>query len=324
MKYKNAILGGTFDRFHVGHQKLLDTAFAQAQKVTIGITTEKLYQQKFLAETIEDYAIREQAVKKYLEGRNVLKQATLIPIDTIYGTTLEEKDIETIFVTEENLANVRLINTKRKEIGFPSLEVILVPYVHGDDGEKVTSERIRGGEINRRGNSYFQIFAKKNALLLPTKLREQLRKPLGTVVADTSEVMQHIQNKMVITVGDIVTQSLLDASYVPAMSIIDLKTRRHTIPSQSFQITEKIVNPAGTIQRKTVEVFLHNLKRYLQTHEAQILMIDGEEDLIALPAILLAPLESVVLYGQYDQGVVINEVTEEKKKVILKLLKRFN
>jgi len=42
--------------------------------------------------------------------------------------------------------------------------------------------------------------------------------------------------------------------------------------------------------------------------------VTGEEDLLALPAIVLAPLGSVVLYGQYDKGVVINEVTEELKK----------
>jgi len=52
-------------------------------------------------------------------------------------------------------------------------------------------------------------------------------------------------------------------------------------------------------------------------------VIDGEEDLLTLPAILLAPLSSLVLYGQWDRGAVMVEVTEEMKNQVKKLLERF-
>ena len=53
------------------------------------------------------------------------------------------------------------------------------------------------------------------------------------------------------------------------------------------------------------------------------MIVKGEEDLLALPAILFAPLNSVVLYGQIDLGVVMVEVTEEKKKGVEEILKKF-
>jgi len=50
------------------------------------------------------------------------------------------------------------------------------------------------------------------------------------------------------------------------------------------------------------------------------IFVRGEEDLAALPAILLAPEGSVVLYGQPDEGVVFVSITKSKKEEILDLL----
>ncbi|MBI4226331.1 DUF359 domain-containing protein [Candidatus Roizmanbacteria bacterium] len=62
---------------------------------------------------------------------------------------------------------------------------------------------------------------------------------------------------------------------------------------------------------------------FFTTKEKQLIVVKGEEDILALPAILFAPLHSVVLYGQIDMGVVMVEVTEQKKKEIQKLIKKF-
>ena len=65
------------------------------------------------------------------------------------------------------------------------------------------------------------------------------------------------------------------------------------------------------------------IKRVLDDRENVTIVIDGEEDLLALPAILLAPLKSMVLYGQMDLGVVLVEVTEEMKEKVAGLVKKF-
>jgi len=50
------------------------------------------------------------------------------------------------------------------------------------------------------------------------------------------------------------------------------------------------------------------------------IFVRGEEDLAAVPAMLMAPEGSAVLYGQPDQGVVLVQITESKKEEIRDLL----
>ena len=52
------------------------------------------------------------------------------------------------------------------------------------------------------------------------------------------------------------------------------------------------------------------------------ILVKGEEDLAALPAIAMAPLSSVIIYGLPDKGAVLVRVTESKKKEIQSLLDR--
>jgi len=45
MHYSHAVLGGTFDRIHKGHEALLLHAFSIADRVTIGVTSDEFVQQ---------------------------------------------------------------------------------------------------------------------------------------------------------------------------------------------------------------------------------------------------------------------------------------
>lgn len=58
------------------------------------------------------------------------------------------------------------------------------------------------------------------------------------------------------------------------------------------------------------------------THHDAIL-IDGEEDLLVLPAIIYAPLGARVYYGQPGEGLVEVVVTHRKKRQALALLGKF-
>lgn len=323
--YKNVVVGGTFDHLHKGHKKLLSAAFAQAQHVNIGITTEKLFQQKMLAEQIESYALREEGIRKFLKEKQLLGRATIIPIDSIYGNTLDEDThFEAIFVTKENLPNVRLINQKRQEIGFTPLHVVTVAYELDMNGDIISSERIRKGEIDRTGYVYRDLFRKP--LVLPEHLRATLQKPLGEIITTTDNVLKVLRPapSAIIAVGDIITQELQKAGRRADIAIVDGKTRRHTLSSFTKSSPSfKAKNTQGTIQPQAVTIIQQALQTYLKTKEKQTIAIEGEEDLLALPAILLAPLGAVVLYGQFDQGVVVNRVTEQIKRKVINLLKQF-
>ena len=215
----------------------------------------------------------------------------------------------------------------------------------------MTSERIRMGEIDRNGNSYLLIVNSylkrgKKELILPKYLREELRKPIGRVFGGSVDQLsatakkvikfiKFIKPTMVISVGDIVTISLLEVGFVPQVSIIDLKSRRKPIQEERILkllptrhgreelVTIEVKNDAGTVNLQAVRKIQKAIKQTIFKNLKFLLKVRGEEDLLALPAILLAPLQSIVLYGQMDLGVVMVEVTEEKKRVVKEIIKKF-
>jgi pantetheine-phosphate adenylyltransferase len=327
-KFSHTIVGGTFDRFHAGHQKLLDTVFAASDFVTIGISTEKLYKNKLLANIIESFETRKKYVQTFVNNNNVEDRVNIIAIDDIYGTTLQEKNIDAIFVTEKNKEAAGLINEKRKVIGFPPLHIVLVPFVKGNDGKVISSDRIRKGEIDRAGNSYQLLFS-ETSLTLPHSLRSKLREPIGKVVQDLRDVISGSSHPVVIAVGDIVALTFFANDQQANVSIVDFKTRRHVlhgsdeISLNALQPTISAKNSAGKIEKEAVKRLNQAIATFLETGEKQTIKIDGEEDLLTLPAILLSPLGSVVVYGQFDRGAVIVTVTEEKKQDITALVKQF-
>jgi len=350
-KFKHLVYAGTFDRLHIGHKKLLSMAFELGEKVSIGITSEKLYKSKPLANLIQTWQVRRRAVEQYLGVRKWLKRVRFFRIDDIYGPSIVDKSMDSILVTELTRTNAEKINKRRSKKGLPALEIIVAPLVRGDGGEVMTSERIRMGEIDRNGNSYLLIVNSylkrgKKELILPKYLREELRKPIGRVFGGSVDQLsatakkvikfiKFIKPTMVISVGDIVTISLLEVGFVPQVSIIDLKSRRKPIQEERILkllptrhgreelVTIEVKNDAGTVNLQAVRKIQKAIKQTIFKNLKFLLKVRGEEDLLALPAILLAPLQSIVLYGQMDLGVVMVEVTEEKKRVVKEIIKKF-
>jgi hypothetical protein len=52
--------------------------------------------------------------------------------------------------------------------------------------------------------------------------------------------------------------------------------------------------------------------------------VDGEEDLLVLPVCMSAPENSVVLYGQPNEGLVLVHVTPEIQAKVQKILDSMN
>ncbi|MGH7204079.1 MAG: pantetheine-phosphate adenylyltransferase [Candidatus Levyibacteriota bacterium] len=327
-KFKRAIVGGTFDRFHVGHQKLLAQAFTDAEHVIVGIASNALFQHKVYANFIEDYREREATISQFLNNHHFSNQAEIVPINDFYGTSLTDKDIEAIFITESNRANVEKINEERNKRGFPPLSLVTVDYVVGEDGEVITSQRIRSGLIDRKGNNYLKVFQQQEVFILPQDERESLRIPIGKVFTDIQDVITFSHKKsMVIAVGDVVATSLARNNFQAAVNVIDGKTRRNEpvkeeMLSQSAKRWEAS-NKAGTITREAVNSLYAAIEAFSKTNEKQLLIISGEEDLLAIPAILLSPLHAVVLYGLFGKGIVTVEVSEQKKHDIYDLFRKF-
>jgi len=131
------------------------------------------------------------------------------------------------------------------------------------------------------------------------------------------ELVERTHPPKIITVGDVVSTEAQVAGIPVSLAIIDGKTMRHGYapPISKTRVTFHVVNPAGTISQESWQAIKNALKQ-----EAATVIVEGEEDLLALPAILEAQLNALIVYGQPSQGIVIVEVTSQRKAKLAKLL----
>ncbi len=162
--------------------------------------------------------------------------------------------------------------------------------------------------------------------VLPEHLRNALKEPLGILV-DEQELLRFLANKQyIVSIGDLVTYTLLTHHIEPLFCVVDYKTRRGDCESlvketlQSFgKKTVRVHNPAGVI---TDELWHEIEHAYAQTTGKGPIRIevDGEEDLAALVAIYLAPGDATIIYGLPNKGVVVVSATEESKQKVKEIL----
>jgi len=148
--------------------------------------------------------------------------------------------------------------------------------------------------------------------ILPESMRCELREPLGELIEDSSFFPESFGGR-VITVGDVITRRFVDSGKMPWIAIIDGKSRRKMY---SFDACldggcTKVKNPAGEL---TTELW-GALRAACMRDEMSTICVEGEEDLAALPAILLAPEDTVVVYGMPDVGVVVVKSGKAREKV---------
>jgi len=79
-----------------------------------------------------------------------------------------------------------------------------------------------------------------------------------------------------------------------------------------------VENPPGMI----TEELLDETQKAMESNAPVQIFIKGEEDLAALPAIAMAPISSVIIYGLPDKGAVLVRVTDNKKKEIQSFLNK--
>jgi len=157
-------------------------------------------------------------------------------------------------------------------------------------------------------------------LILKQELRSEFKKPLGVLYSSLDEAEDFIKSKypdeLLISVGDITTQNLQKAGLIPHLGIIDNVVERKPAAYDVVydNVTLNVKNPPGVITDELQET----IKRAFQLVKSGfrvLILVDGEEDLAAIPSILMAPPGSLVLYGQPGEGLVVCEVDKVIYKV---------
>jgi phosphopantetheine adenylyltransferase len=146
------VLGGTFDRLHVGHEALLGAAFRTGRPVAIGLTSERFLElhPKPSADTIQPYAARRRTLRRWLAAHYPPSRWTIVPISDAFGGSVGP-DVAGLVVSADTVEGGRAVNAERVRRGRRPVPVQVVPLVLGDDLEPVSSRRIRAGEIDRSG-----------------------------------------------------------------------------------------------------------------------------------------------------------------------------
>lgn len=159
------------------------------------------------------------------------------------------------------------------------------------------------------------------------ELRVKLKQPLGTLIrgsfVETMKKFKVMVDKekpsTIISVGDTVSKNLVKDHLFPHLLIIDNKCMRKSIQptALSAERTIYVNNPQGTISDEAIAA----IQDAARGNQRVKMVVDGEEDLLTLIAIMYAQENSFVVYGQPYEGIVVVRTTLSKKSEIAEILK---
>ena len=332
------LIGGTFDRFHSGHMSLIETGLSQCEKIEVWITDDEIAQPK------------DRLVKNWEERKADLEHATStysarISIHLLsdkYGPALENQHATAIICTNETIDNCLEINSQREENGLEPLEIISVDRVISWNRKPISSSQIRAGVMDREGKPWIpESFRGSDATLTP-QIESELKKPFGQLIEGPEEdisiaiieALSQISQVTdftgpIIAVGDVTVLGFQKAGRPADLAFIDGQTKRVEWPETSdinvglYDNLLECVSPAGSLTNSLLEACKASISSWLDNGETSLIVVAGEEDLAPLLLHPLAPVGSVVIYGQPGMGVVMRWCDEDSKNRCRDLLMGF-
>lgn len=153
--------------------------------------------------------------------------------------------------------------------------------------------------------------------------RDRLREPRGDVVqgdALIAELAERDYHRL-ICVGDRVSLDVATSRIDADICVVDGRIERTPIAEDRHNAldaarTLETANPAGEITEDAWNTVREAIAHTCRT----TVRVDGEEDLLALPAFLFTAPDSLVVYGHWEEGAVIVEPDAAQKAFVRDLI----
>ncbi len=157
-------------------------------------------------------------------------------------------------------------------------------------------------------------------------MREKLKAPLGLLIQGSfdetmkklKELIEKERPSMVISVGDSVSDNMMKHGISLQVLIVDNKVMRDPIQPivADADQTLHLKNPPGTLTEEAWTI----IRKASSGKGRTKVLVDGEEDLLTLVAVLCAPENSLVVYGQPHEGIVVVKVTEKTREKMRRIV----
>jgi GTP-dependent dephospho-CoA kinase len=167
---------------------------------------------------------------------------------------------------------------------------------------------------------------------------ERLKKPFGILIPNNeiskdklTKMLEY--SKVLVMVGDATTNRLLSMGYRPDIAVIDGHVMRSKLCEYGTAFRYLLTylqdscvrqfqcnNTPGSISNEALSAIIEAIR---SDYPARVL-VDGEEDLLALPMFVFLPDGSVVAYGQPSEGLVIVTVSPALRSTAKDLMARIN
>ena len=323
------LLGGTFDRLHDGHRALILGTSLECDHLQIHVTSDSMIANK--GPLIQDIDTRLKQIQDMLIEESI--NASLHVLQDKYGPAVSLEKCSVIGCTEETLSSCEEINEIRESDGLSPLRIVKIDHTLDEGGQILSSSRIRSGIVDQNGKFWLRDSETTQDYSMPKILDEELKQPMGKLFPGPSEnpsiamnlALKSISDELkIIAVGDVTVYSLQIEKREAWISVIDGMTHRKKWDKfEHIDMDEKLLinakNPPGML---TSSIFEACSKAISQSENVTI-FVDGEEDLVPIPLILMAPLGTILLYGQPNEGLIVREIDISAKRRARRFLDSF-
>jgi uncharacterized protein (UPF0218 family) len=160
----------------------------------------------------------------------------------------------------------------------------------------------------------------RRTLVLPLNMRSELKEPLGRLLrGEPSETVEELRRilsdrepPMLAVVGDFTTKNVLESGLKPDVVVVDNRVMRVDVDPLDHKERQilRCENRQGTVNARAWAV----LEEAVSLKSSAAVIVEGEEDLLVLPLILLMPEGALIVYGQPREGMVVVDASGERKE----------